>query len=65
MAAAPDPHAPPANSYTSAFNAETRKELKEEDSQAWTAIVALLLGIISTGVVLAILCVLLTTRYMT
>lgn len=65
MTSAPDPHAPPANLYHSSFSAETRKELSEEDSQAWTAIVALLLGIICTGVVLAVMCVLLTTRYMT
>lgn len=61
----PDPHAPSVNLYNSSFSAETRKELSEEDSQAWTAIVALLLGIISTGVLLAVMCVLLTTRYMT
>jgi hypothetical protein len=60
-----DSHAPLANSYMTAFNAEARKELRDEDSQAWTAIVALLLGIISTGVLLAIVCVFLTTRYMT
>ena len=65
MTSAPDPHAPTTNLYTSSFSAETRKELSAEDSQAWTAIVTLLLGIISTGVVLAVLCVLLTTRYMT
>ncbi len=65
MTSTPDPHAPAANFYTSSFSAETRQELKEEDSQAWTAIVVLLLGIISTGVVLAVMCVLLTTRYMT
>ena len=64
MTSTPDPHAA-ANLYVSTFNAETRKELGEEDSQAWTAIVALLLGIISTGVLLAVMCVLLTTRYMT
>ena len=65
MTSAPDPHAPAANSYTTAFSAEARKELIDEDSQAWTAIVGLLLGIISIGVVLAIVCVTLTTRYMT
>ena len=65
MTSAPDPHAPPANLYHSSFSAETRKELGEEDSQAWNAIVSLLLGIICTGVVLAVMCVLLTTRYMT
>jgi hypothetical protein len=59
-----DPHAPAAT-YTTAFNAEARRELIEEDGQAWTAIVGLLLGIISIGVVLAITCVTLTTRYMT
>lgn len=63
MTSAPEP--PPVNLYISSFSAETRKELKEEDSQAWTAIVALLLGIISTGVLLAVMCVLLTTKYMT
>ena len=55
----------PTNLYASAFSAEARKELSDEDFQAWTAIVALLLGIISIGVVLAIMCVLLTLRYMT
>jgi hypothetical protein len=39
--------------------------LGDEDSQAWNAIVSLLLGIICTGVLLAVMCVLLTTRYMT
>ena len=62
---APDPHAPPANLYHASFSPETRKELGEEDSQAWNAIVSLLLGIICTGVLLAVMCVLLTTRYMT
>ena len=64
MTAAPESHTP-ANLYHTSFSAETRKELKEEDSQAWTAIVALLLGIISTGVLLAVMCVLLTTKFMT
>ena len=50
------------NSYLSSFSAETRKELSEEDTQAWTAIVTLLLGIISTGVILAVICVALTSR---
>jgi len=59
-----DPHPATTNHFTSSFNAQTQQELKAEDSEAWTAIVALLLGIISTGVLLAVLCVLLTTRYM-
>ena len=57
----PDTHSAP-NLYLTSFNAETRKELSEEDTQAWTAIVTLLLGIISTGVLLAIICVFLTSR---
>ena len=56
-----DFHSPPGPSYHTSFSPETQKELREEDAQAWTAIVALLLGIISTGVVLAIICVLLTS----
>lgn len=56
-----DSHAA-ANAYQSSFSAETRKELKAEDSQAWTAIVTLLLGIISTGVLLAVICVFMTSR---
>ena len=50
------------NAYLTSFSAETRKELSEEDTQAWTAIVSLLLGIICTGVLLAIVCVFLTSR---
>jgi hypothetical protein len=65
MSATHDPHAAPANCYTTSFSAETQKELKDEDSQAWRQIVALLIGIVSGGVVLAIMCVYLTTRYMT
>jgi len=65
MTATHDPNTAPTNHYTNSFNVEARKELKKEDSEAWTAIVALLLGIISTGVLLAITCVYLTTRYMT
>lgn len=61
----PDSHASATNHYNASFSAETRKELKEEDSQAWTAILALLLGIISTGVLLALMCVFLTTKFMT
>jgi len=56
-----DSHSPAGPSYYTAFTPETQKELREEDSQAWTAIVALLLGIISTGVLLAIICVLMTS----
>ena len=44
MTSAPDPHAPAANSYTTAFSAEARKELIDEDSQAWAALVGVLLG---------------------
>lgn len=65
MTATHESHAAPINHYTTSFNADARKELKEEDSQAWTAIVALLIGIISTGVLLAITCVFLTMRFMT
>lgn len=55
----PPPPVPP--SYLTSFSEETRKELHDEDSQAWTAVVTLLLGIIATGVLLAIVCVLLTS----
>jgi hypothetical protein len=65
MTSPSDPHAPSADHYHTSFSPETRKELGEEDSQAWNAIVSLLLGIICTGVLLAVMCVLLTTRYMT
>lgn len=65
MTATHDPHVAPTNFYTSSFSPETRKELSDEDSQAWRAIVALLIGIVTGGVVLAIICVFLTTRYMT
>ena len=65
MSATHDPQAAPTNFYNSSFNAETQKELKDEDSQAWRQIVALLIGIVSGGVMLAIICVFLTTRYMT
>ncbi len=61
----PDSHVTTTNHYNTSFSPETRKELKEEDSQAWTAIVALLLGIISTGVLLALMCVFLTMKFMT
>jgi len=57
-----DPHSAPSGpTYTTAFSAETRKELRQEDTQAWTAIVTLLLGIISMGVVLAVICVVLSS----
>lgn len=65
MTSGPNPQTSSTDSPTSFFSAQTHKELRDEDSQAWTAIVGLLLGIISMGVVLAIVCVLLTTRYMT
>ncbi|MFN0019616.1 MAG: hypothetical protein ACKVP0_15255 [Pirellulaceae bacterium] len=65
MTATHDPHAAPTDYYTSSFSPETQKELKDEDSQAWREIVALLIGIVSGGVLLAIMCVFLTTRYMT
>jgi len=65
MTATHDPHAAPTNFYTSSFSPEIQEELKEEDSEAWRAIVALLIGIVSGGVLLAIMCVFLTTRYMT
>jgi hypothetical protein len=56
-----DTHSAPAPSFYTTFSPEMQKELHEEDSQAWTAIVALLLGIISTGVLLAVVCVLMTS----
>jgi hypothetical protein len=56
----PDPHA--TKSYLNSFSPETQKELSKEDTQAWTAIVSLLLGIICTGVLLAVVCVFLTSR---
>jgi hypothetical protein len=42
------------------FDAEEERELRQEDSSAWHDIVKILLGIIAMGVVLAIVCVILT-----
>lgn len=56
----PDNHPAP-SAYVQAFSKEMRAEMKEDDRQAWSAIVTLLLGIICTGVLLAVVCVLITT----
>lgn len=65
MSATHDSHSEPVNHYKTSFSVETQKELKDEDSQAWREIVALLIGIVSGGVMLAVMCVYLTTKYMT
>ena len=65
MSATHDSQPTPVNYYKTSFSVETQKELKDEDAQAWRAIVALLIGIVSGGVMLAIMCVYLTTKYMT
>lgn len=64
MSATHDSHPAPVNHYKTSFTVETQKELKDEDSQAWREIVALLIGIVSGGVMLAVMCVYLTTKYM-
>ncbi len=45
------------------FPEDEARELRHEDSMAWHDIVKILLGIISFGVVLAIVCVYLTLTW--
>jgi hypothetical protein len=40
------------NVWEASFNAEERRELKAEDSEAWNGVTALLIFIVSMGVVI-------------